>query len=69
MVDDNAHPHRATLVDSMLEAEEIEQMEGPACLLELNPIEHIWDALGRGIAARPAPPITVAELVIALMEE
>ncbi|GFU83213.1 transposable element Tcb2 transposase [Trichonephila clavipes] len=56
--DDNARPHRAPLVVNMLEAETIQRMEWPACSPDLNPIEHVWDMLGRRIAARPRPPAT-----------
>ncbi|GFV35338.1 transposable element Tcb2 transposase [Trichonephila clavipes] len=57
--DDNARPHRARLVENMLEAETIQRMDWPACSLDLNPIEHVWDILGRRISARPRPPATV----------
>ncbi|GFW08765.1 dna-mediated transposase [Trichonephila clavipes] len=60
--DDNARPHRARLVENMLEAETIQRMEWPACSLDLNPIEHVWDMLGRRIAALPRPPATVRDL-------
>ncbi|GFV38171.1 transposable element Tcb2 transposase [Trichonephila clavipes] len=50
--DDNARPHRARLVENMLEAETIQRMEWPACSPDLNPIHHVWDMLGRRIAAR-----------------
>ncbi|GFY17991.1 transposable element Tcb2 transposase [Trichonephila clavipes] len=53
----------------MLEAETIQSMEWPACSPDLNPIEHVWDMIGRRIAARPRPPATVRDLEIALLEE
>ena len=61
-MDDNARPHRARLVNVMLEEEGIERMEWPAYSPDLNPIEHVWDALGRRIAARPAPPLALRDL-------
>ncbi|GFY18787.1 transposable element Tcb2 transposase [Trichonephila clavipes] len=53
----------------MLEAETIQRMEWPACSPDLNPIDHVWDILGRRIAARPRPHATVRGLDIALLEE
>ncbi|GFT93963.1 hypothetical protein TNCV_2133471 [Trichonephila clavipes] len=31
-------------------------MEWPACSPDINPIEHVWDALGRRVAGRQIPP-------------
>ncbi|GFT15425.1 transposable element Tcb2 transposase [Trichonephila clavipes] len=67
--DDNTRPHTARLVENMLEAETIQRMEWPAYSPDLNPIEHVWDRLGRRIAAQPRPSATVRDLEIALLAE
>ncbi|GFU27124.1 transposable element Tcb1 transposase [Trichonephila clavipes] len=51
-MDDNARPHRANIVDECLQSEDITRMDWPAYSPDLNPIEHVWDMLGRRIAAR-----------------
>ncbi|GFV91417.1 transposable element Tcb2 transposase [Trichonephila clavipes] len=35
----------------------------------MNPIEHVWDALGRRVAGRQPSPQTLQELERALQEE
>ncbi|GFU18202.1 transposable element Tcb2 transposase [Trichonephila clavipes] len=62
-------PHRANLVEDFLFEEEIVRMEWPACSPDMNPIEHVWDALGRRVAGRQIPPQTLQELERALLEE
>ncbi|GFV89276.1 hypothetical protein TNCV_286091 [Trichonephila clavipes] len=37
-------------------------MDWPARSPDLNPIEHVWDFLGRRLAARTLPPVTIREL-------
>ncbi|GFU91918.1 transposable element Tcb2 transposase [Trichonephila clavipes] len=44
-------------------------MEWSACSPDMNPIEHVWDALGRRVAGRQPPPQTLQELERALLEE
>ncbi|GBL80411.1 Transposable element Tcb1 transposase [Araneus ventricosus] len=41
LMDDNARPHRAVIVDDFLESEEISRMEWPAYSPDLNPIENL----------------------------
>ncbi|UYV74169.1 hypothetical protein LAZ67_11002297, partial [Cordylochernes scorpioides] len=68
-MDDNARPHRARLVNEYLQSENIRRMDWPAISPDLNPIEHVWDALGRRIGARHPSPRTLVELRTALLEE
>ncbi|GFX48083.1 transposable element Tcb2 transposase [Trichonephila clavipes] len=69
LMDDNCRPHRANLVEDFLFEEGIVRMEWSACSPDMNLIEHVWDALGRRVAGRQAPPQTLQELERALLEE
>ncbi|GFY16850.1 transposable element Tcb2 transposase [Trichonephila clavipes] len=69
LMDDNCWPHRANLVEDFLLEEGIVRVEWPACSPDMNPIEHVWDALGRQVADRQPPPHTLQELERALLEE
>ncbi|GFV87127.1 DDE_3 domain-containing protein [Trichonephila clavipes] len=68
-MDDNARPHRANIVDECLPSEDITHMDWPAYSPDLNPIEHVWDMLGRRIAARQPPPTCLPELRRALLDK
>ncbi|GFU00687.1 transposable element Tcb2 transposase [Trichonephila clavipes] len=68
-MDDNARPHRANIVDECLRSEDITRMDWPAYSPDLNPIEHVWDMLGRRIAARQPPFTRIPELWRALLDE
>ncbi|GFU90814.1 transposable element Tc3 transposase [Trichonephila clavipes] len=68
-MDDNARPHRTLAVEELLESEDITQMNWPAYSPDLNPIEHVWDALGRHIAARLHHPENTQQLKQMLIEE
>ncbi|GFW11962.1 transposable element Tcb2 transposase [Trichonephila clavipes] len=69
LMDDNCRPHRANLVEDFLFEEGIVRMEWPASSPDMNPIEHVWDALGRRVAGHPPPPQTLQKLERALLEE
>ncbi|GFS76450.1 transposable element Tc3 transposase [Trichonephila clavipes] len=68
-MDDNAPCHRTVAAEQLLESEDIERMDWPARSPDLNPIEHVWDFLGRCLAARTLPPVTIRELRLALQDE
>ncbi|GFW66324.1 transposable element Tcb2 transposase [Trichonephila clavipes] len=68
-LDDNAPCHRTVAAEQLLESEDIERMDWPARSPDLNPIEHVWDFLGRCLAARILPPVTIRELRLALQDE
>lgn len=69
LMDDNARPHRARVVNDYLEAETIDRMDWPSCSPDLNPIEHAWDMLQRAVSARPVVPGNRQELEVALHQE
>ncbi|GFV61166.1 transposable element Tcb2 transposase [Trichonephila clavipes] len=68
-MDDNAPCHCTVAAEQLLESEDIERMDWPARFPDLNPIEHVWDFLGRHLAARTLPPVTIRELRLALQHE
>ncbi|GFW28420.1 transposable element Tcb2 transposase [Trichonephila clavipes] len=68
-MDDNAPCHRTVAAEQLLESEDIERMDWPARSPDLNTIEHVWDFLGRRLAARTLPPVTIRELRLALQDE
>ena len=63
-MNDNTRPHRANIVNECLQSEDM-----TAFSPGLNPIEHVWDMLGRRVAARQPPPTCVPELRRALLAE
>ncbi|GFU87343.1 transposable element Tcb2 transposase [Trichonephila clavipes] len=68
-MDDYAPCHRTVAAEQLLESEDIECIDWPARSLDLNPIEHVWDFLGRRLAARTLLPVTIRELRLALQDE
>ncbi|GFS76288.1 transposable element Tcb2 transposase [Trichonephila clavipes] len=52
-----------------LDSEGIQRLAWPARSPDLNPIENVWDALGRQVAGRNYPPTNKNTLIRALTEE
>ncbi|GFU51085.1 transposable element Tc1 transposase [Trichonephila clavipes] len=69
LMDDNCRPPHANLVEDFLFEEGIVRLEWPACFSDMDPTEHVWDALGRRVASHQPPPQTLQELEKALLKE
>ncbi|GFU69390.1 transposable element Tcb1 transposase [Trichonephila clavipes] len=68
-MDDNATCHRTLAVHNCLDSEGIHRLVWPARSPDLNPIENVWDALGRQVSGRNYPPTNKNTLIRALTEE
>ncbi|GFU85271.1 transposable element Tcb2 transposase [Trichonephila clavipes] len=68
-MDDNATWHRTLAVHDCLDSEGIQRLVWPARSPYLNPIQNVWDALGRQVAGRNYPPTNKNTLIRALTEE
>ena len=66
---DNARPHAARLTQAFMRQERMNVLEWPPYSPDLNPIEHLWDELGRRVYKRQPPPANVADLTLALQDE
>ena len=60
--DDNATPNHAWVILNFLQQGNVIKLEQPARSLDCNPIEHIWDELGRAITSMDNLPRNVGEL-------
>ena len=67
--DDNATPHRARVVLDFLQQGNVTKMEQPPRSPDCNPIEHLWDELGRAISSMDNPPQNHDELRQALLDK
>lgn len=65
-MDDNARPHRAW--EQYLAYGDIRRLDWPAHSLDLNPIVHVWDVLGRRVARCQPPAGSVQGLRRALVQ-
>ena len=69
LVEDNARPHRAHRVDSVLENHGISRMDRPVCSPDMNPIENVCGLLKRNISRLILPEDTIQDLENALIRE
>jgi len=62
LVDDNARPHSAGVVQQYLEAETIDHIRWPALSPDLNPNQHAWDLLHAAVYTRSVQPVSLSVL-------
>ncbi len=67
--DNNAHPHRARIIGEFLHDAGVQRMEWPANSPDLNPMEHMWDQLGRKVRLKVTDETTLTDLTSIVVEE
>ena len=65
-MDDNARPHRSRAETAYLQWEAVTSVPWPAMNPDVNPVEHIWDMLGRLIQAGEPSVQNIRQLEAAL---
>ncbi|GFT25508.1 transposable element Tcb2 transposase [Trichonephila clavipes] len=68
-MDDNGTCHRTLAAQDCLDSEGIQRLVWTVRSPDLNPIENVWDALGRQVVGRNYPPTHKSTLIRALTEE
>lgn len=68
LMQDNATCHNARLTTAFLQRRNIEVLPHPPRSPDLNPIEHVWDILGRRLRDLPNQPANLADLFQRLRE-
>ena len=62
-------PHTARITTALLTNSNVAVLPWPSKSPDLNPIEHLWDALDRRVRQRQPQPQSVQQLVNALQDE
>ena len=65
----NARPHTARITTALLTNSNVAVLPWPSKSPDLNPIEHIWDDLGRHVRQGQPQPQSFQQLVNALQDE
>ena len=65
----NVRPHTARIFTDHFQQNNVDVLEWPACFMDLSPIEHLWDQLGRAVCARLAPNHNLGHLRQFVREE
>ena len=68
-MDDNAMPHRARIVQHLLQQEAVQTIPCSVMSPDINPIEHAWDFIGRKINQRNPKCQNIDELRTAILQE
>jgi len=68
-MDDNARSHRSKVVTAYLQSKAMTSVPWSAMSPDFDPIQHIWDMLGRLIQAREPPVQNIRQLEAALHRE
>ena len=68
-MDDNAWRHRARIVQHFLQQEVVQTIPCPAMSPDMNPIEHVWDFIGRKINQHNPKCQYIDELRTAILQE
>jgi hypothetical protein len=69
LIHDNAKNHVARITRAVLKELDMQEIEWPALSPELIPIEHVWDRHNIRVRWVPVSPLTLQELLEALIEE
>ena len=69
LMDDNATPHRARVVNDYLRQQQVPRLDWPSRSPDLNPIENFWDHLERRVHNNHPPPVDLHQLFQFLQQE
>lgn len=69
LMDDNAPPHRALVVNEFIAQQRVQRMDWPSRSPDLNPIENVWDILQRRVRDNHPPATNIQELFQFLQQE